>query len=254
MQDYARLSERWSIMFGARYDFFEDKEKRSGFSFSDDNVAPRLGLIYQPVPGGSLYLNYSESFKPISLANQEDVEGEGNLAPETGVQYEVGWKQEWLDGGLLTTVALYEITKQDVAQANPDDLGPGDGRPELLNLGEVESRGIEFTLVGDITERLTMTANYAYNETEVVQGVEGDSIGNTFGGGSRFANAPEHQAGLWARYSLPSLNSALAIGADYVSEQFSLSGQRVQAFHSLRCVLDNGLESVGVSAQPAQPF
>jgi iron complex outermembrane receptor protein len=127
-------------------------------------------------------------------------------------------------------VAVYQITKQDVAQANPEDTGPGDGIPALLNLGEVESSGVELTLVGDITDRLAVTANYAYNDVEVVDGVTTDSLRNTFGDGTRFANAPEHQFGIWMRYALPAINSSIAFGADHVSEQFSLSGQRVKPY------------------------
>jgi len=230
VQDYIRFNERWAVMAGFRYDDFEDTDKGSGFVASDNDIAPRAAVIFRPVANASLYLNYSESFNPSGLGDQEDVAEDGILDPETGVQYELGWKQEWLDGAILTTVALYQITKQDVAQANPEDTGPGDGIPALLNLGEVESNGAEITLVGDLTDRLAVTANYAYNDVEVIRGVDGDSIRNTFGGGTRFANAPEHQFGLWMRYALPAINSSLAVGADYVSEQTSLSGQRVKPY------------------------
>lgn len=231
LQDYLSLSDRWHVLLGLRYDDFSDRAKASGFEFSDDNIAPRGGLVYQPREGTTLYYNYSESFNPTSLRSQEFVSAEGAaLDPEQGVQHELGWKQEWRDGAIMTTAALYQITKQDVAQANPADVGPDDGEPALLNLGEVESEGVELTLVGDLSDRLTMTANYAWNETRVVQGVEIDSLRNTFGDGSRFVNAPEHQFGVWARYALPELNSALALGADHVSEQFSFSGQRVKPY------------------------
>lgn len=227
LQDYVELSERWRLMLGLRWDDFEDRAKATGFAFSDDNIAPRAAIIYRPTAGGSLYLNYSESFNPSALRDQEEVIADGALDPETGVQYELGWKQEWADGAVLTTVALYQITKQDVAQGNPAFTGPGDGIPSLINIGEVQSEGLELTLVGDLTERLTLTANYAWNETVVT---EGDNFRNTFGAGDRFANAPEHQAGVWARYALPGIGSAVALGVDYVSEQFSLSGQRVKPY------------------------
>lgn len=230
LQDYVALSERWKLLAGFRFDDFEDGDKGSGYQFSDNNVSPRVGLVYEPFDNTTIYLNYSESFNPASLGDQDSVDIDRALDPERGVQYELGWKQEWLDGAVQTTAAVYQIAKQDVAQANPADLGPDDGEPQLLNLGEVESEGLELTLVGDLTDRLTLTANYAYNDTVVIEGVEDDSISNTFGDGTRFANAPEHQFGVWARYALPALNSSVAVGADYVSEQFNLSGQRVKPF------------------------
>ena len=43
-------------------------------------------------------------------------------------------------------------------------------------------------------------------------------------------NAPEHQAGLWTRFDFERINSAIAFGADYVSEQISFDSQRVKPF------------------------
>lgn len=230
VQDYVELGDRWQLMAGLRYDRFEDEDARSGFSFDDSNVSPRLGLVFEPMESASVYYNYSESFNPQSLRDQAETLEERTLDPERGVQHEIGWKQKWAGGAILSTVALYDITKEDVAQANPADTGPGDGRPALLNIGEVESTGFEMTIVGDVTPRLALTANYAYNDTKVARGVTNDSLSNTFGDGTRFVNAPEHQLGLWARYSLPALRSSVAFGADHVSEQFSFSGQRVKPY------------------------
>ncbi|MCL1089538.1 TonB-dependent receptor [Shewanella profunda] len=227
VQEHLHFNEQWSIIAGLRFSQFDDYDKKTGFSFSDNAITPRAGLNYRPIDSMSFYLNYSESFKPASLTNQAENIGDGFLDPETGNQIELGMKNEWLDGQFMTTLALYRIEKQNVAQANPLDTGDDDGIPNLLNLGEVRSQGVEWTLVGDLTDNLTVTANYAYNETEVIKGVTNDSLTNTFDS-KHFANAPRHQAGLWTRYDIDALDSAIAFGMDYVGEQFSLEGQTVK--------------------------
>lgn len=227
LQDYIVFNEHWSLMLGGRYDHFEDQDKATDFDFSDDHFAPRFGLIFKPFENGSIYLNYSESFKPASLGNQANVIEDGRLDPETGTQWELGLKQELLDGRLLGTVAIYHIVKDDVALANPDDTGVGDGIPALINIGEVKSEGAELTLVGDLTTNWTMTANYAWNDTRVQEGAR---IRNTFGNGRKFVNAPEHQVGLWTRYDFEAIGSSIAFGMDYVSKQFSFQGQRVKPY------------------------
>ena len=234
-QDQISLGEHWLLLGGARWDHFDDFDKGSGFTFNDSNVSPRAGVVFKPVDSASLYLNYSESFLPASLGDQDDVAGEGGLNPQTGTQIEIGIKTELLSGRAVATLALYDIDKENIALSNPDDTGPGDGIPALLNIGAVESRGAEFTLVGDLTANWTITANYAYNDTRVAEGVTGDSIRNTIRGGTiregnRFVNAPEHQAGLWTRFDFERINSAIAFGADYVSEQISFEAQRVKPF------------------------
>ncbi|GAA60286.1 iron complex outermembrane recepter protein [Pseudoalteromonas sp. BSi20652] len=230
VQDVISIGEQWAVIAGLRYDYFKELNKETGFSYSDNGVTPRVAVTYQPVENTSVYINYSESFNPTSSGDQEDVVGEGNLDPETGKQTELGMKNQWLDGKIMSTFAVYQINKQNVVMSNPDDTGVGDGITALLNIGEVESRGFETTLVGDLSEYWTITANYAYNDTVVVEGALGEIFSDTFGDGSRFANAPRHQAGLWSRFWLDSINSSIAFGANYVSEQVSSDGQKVKPF------------------------
>jgi iron complex outermembrane receptor protein len=229
-QDVISIGEQWTVIAGLRYDYFKELNKETGFSYSDNGVTPRVAVTYQPIENTSVYINYSESFNPTSSGDQEDVVGEGNLDPETGKQTELGMKNRWFDGKIMSTFAVYQINKENVVMSNPDDTGAGDGIAALLNIGEVESRGFETTLVGDLSEHWTITANYAYNDTKVVDGVTGDTLSDTFGDGSRFANAPRHQAGLWSRFGLDSINSSIAFGANYVSEQVSSDGQKVKPF------------------------
>lgn len=227
VQEHLHFNEQWSLIAGLRFSQFDDYDKKTGFSFSDNAITPRAGLNYRPIDSMSFYLNYSESFNPASLTDQAQDITDGFLDPETGNQIELGMKNEWFDGQFMTTLAVYRIEKQNVAQANPLDTGDDDGIPAMLNFGEVRSEGIEWTLVGDLTDNLTVTANYAYNETEVVKGVTNDSLTNTFDS-KHFANAPRHQAGIWTRYDINALDSAIAFGMDYVGEQFSLDGQTVK--------------------------
>jgi len=233
-QDNLRFNEHWSILAGFRYDHFKDTSKANDFSFDDSAVTPRVGVVFKPIETTSIYLNYSESFNPTSLGDQEDVAEVGKLESETGKQFELGIKSEWLDGRIMTTMAVYQIDKENITMVNPDyddsDEGSNDGISELINIGEAQSRGAEWTLVGDLTDTWTITANYAYNDTEVVEGVEGDWLRNTFDDGSRFTNAPRHQAGIWTRYDFNAINSAIAFGANHVSEQKSLDGQTVKPF------------------------
>lgn len=211
-------------MVGARFDKFEETNKQTNTSYDDSDVSYRAGLTYKPTVSLSVYMNYSESFDPVSAnAFEESV---GQLEPTTGNQIEIGAKKEWLDGRILTTVALYNIDKENLVTANPDyDDEENPNVSPLINYGLVESKGFEFTMVGDITEFISLTANYAYNKTEVIEGASGNRSSS-----GDFVNAPEHQAGLWARYDISNINSSFAFGVDYVSEQISYNDQKVKPY------------------------
>ena len=230
IQDVVKFNEQWTFIAGLRYDNFEEYNQETGYSYSDHGITPRVALTYQPQEELSFYINYSESFNPVSSSDQEGVASEGLLAPETGKQTEIGMKNSWLNGKIMSTFAIYRINKQNVVMSNPDANAGDNGVPELLNVGEVESNGFESTLVGDINDNITITANYAYNDTIVIKGVTGDTITNSFGDGSKFTNAPRHQAGLWTRYAINSIDSSIAFGINYVSKQYSLDGQTVKPF------------------------
>ena len=225
-----KFNEQWTFIAGLRYDNFKEYNQETGYSYSDHGVTPRVALTYQPQEELSFYINYSESFNPVSSSDQEGVASEGLLEPETGKQTEIGMKNSWLNGKIMSTFAIYRINKQNVVMSNPDENAGDNGVPELLNVGEVESNGFESTLVGDINDNITITANYAYNDTIVIKGVTGDTITNSFGDGSKFTNAPRHQAGLWTRYAINSIDSSIAFGINYVSKQYSLDGQTVKPF------------------------
>ncbi|MFT6255940.1 MAG: iron complex outermembrane receptor protein [Cellvibrionaceae bacterium] len=224
VQDMISLTEQWTFMVGARFDKFEETNKQTDTHYDDSDVSYRTGLTYKPSESLSVYMNYSESFDPVSANNFE--KSVGQLEPTTGEQIEIGAKKEWFDGRILTTFALYHIDKENLVMGNPDyheDENPNVA--PLINYGLVESKGFEFTMVGDITEFISLTANYANNKTEVIEG----ETRNRSGSGD-FVNAPEHQAGLWARYDIANIDSSFAFGIDYVSEQISYNDQKVKAY------------------------
>ncbi len=224
----------WILSIGGRYERFEDdsEERRtipplgssslSEAAFEDEAFSARLGLIRKLSERASLYAVYSEGFSPQSTSNQDPGAG-GPFDPETGTLYEAGVKSDIFGGRVLAQAAIYQIDKENVLVADPT---PGAPTGALSEIGEVRSRGFELDLVGDVTENWTFTASYAFNETKIEVGA--DEIRNAVG--DEFANAPDHQFGLWTRYDIAPLNSAISGGVEYVGERVSLSGQEVQAY------------------------
>lgn len=226
IQDKIQFSPSWALLVGARLDHFDEENKETLAEYSDSDISPRAGLIYTPSDNTNVYLNYSQSFNPVD-PNDFAEAGPVQLSPETGEQVELGLKQSWLDNRIMTTVAVYQIDKENLVIANPDYIeGENDAtEPALINFGLVESEGAEFTLVGDLTDAISVTANYAYNDTRIASG----ETANTYDG-TRLANTPRHQVGLWTRYAIDSIDSSVAFGVDYVSEQRSLDGQKVKPY------------------------
>ena len=225
LQDQLTFSERWNVLLGLRWDSFEDTNQRNNTKVSGNDTSWRLGTTYQLTDYARGYLVAATGFVPQAAASQIAEVG-GPFEPETSRLYEAGIRFSLLNDAIRLNTALYQITRNNILQADPrGDVG-GDGRDDLLALGEVRSRGFELDILGDLTDNWVMNLNYAYNDTRVTE----DTSGITNAVNGRFANAPKHQIGLWSRYELPTLLSSLAMGIDYVGEQISIGGQAVKSY------------------------
>ena len=227
VQDQLDITTNWSITAGLRYDRFEDKDELNQTEFSDSDVTYRVGTTYNINDTFYPYALYGTGFVPQSASDQETAKG-GPFSPETSRINEVGLKSKLLDDSLAVNLAAYNIVRENILQASLLGDVAGDGVDDLVAVGEVESKGFEIEVVGDITERWVVTANYAYNDTRITKANE--SIRNQIPDSDNFANAPQNTVGIWTRYELPRLSSSISAGLDYVDEQLSLGGQQVKPY------------------------
>lgn len=229
LQDQVKLSKHFEAVLGLRYDSFDEHNTvvRTGADaqFKDSNVALRGGLIYRPTEAVSTYFSYSEGFQPQSAANQNATNGP--FDPLTGVSYEAGVKTELFGGAIRSSLAAYQITKENLLQ--PDPAAPS---TRFIALGEVESRGIEVDFTGDLAKNWVLMVNYSYNETEVTKALPGNFNGGGFGvpTGGKFINAPRNMAGLWTRYDFPAIKSSIAGGLYHVDERINFDLGKVPAY------------------------
>ncbi|MEM9617782.1 MAG: TonB-dependent siderophore receptor [Pseudomonadota bacterium] len=233
-QDQIGLTDRLTVSLGGRLEgFSEDLDSAQTViplaavtetiaSQSDEALTVRTGLVYDLADNVATYFNYSTGFTAQGAGSQ-DVEAGGPFAPERGRLFEAGTKIDLFNDAVYLQLSAYQINKTNLLVADPT---PGAPTGALSNIGEARSRGIELDIVGDITDDWTFTFSYGYNDTIILEGP--DEISNAVG--DEFANAPDHQVGFWTRYDIAPINSAIAFGGQYVSEQLSLSGQRVQPF------------------------
>jgi len=209
-QDRVAFGEKFFLLAGLRYDTVEqiltDNLEQTEVSETYDSVVPRVGVVYKPIEPVSLYASYSQSFTP----NDEDTTSEGQLLePEEGEGFEFGVKSEFLKGKLFTTLAYFNIDKQNVATEDPED-----GFSSVVT-GEQSSQGIELDVAGEILSGWNVIASYAYINTEVTE----DDLIEV---GNRLFNAPENSASLWTTYQLQQGNLeglGFGLGFNFVGER-----------------------------------
>lgn len=104
------------------------------------------------------YYSYSESFLPTPGT---DFAG-SPFKPTTAQQHEVGVKYQ-PSRTLLMTLALFDLTRQNSLTADPSHLGFS------VQLGEVNSRGVEFETLAQILPGLNLVATYTNQDVKVTR-------------------------------------------------------------------------------------
>ncbi len=238
VQDQLALGNGVFLTGGVRYDRTSAIYASPG---TEPNKAsfttPRVGAVWQFVPNQSVYAQYQEA---VSANNGRDTITLAPLKAEKARQIEVGHKIEWLDGRLSSTVALYQLTKFNRGATVPLTVPPF---YTFASIGEARSRGLEWDVAGQLTERLSLIGSYAYTRTRVLSDPANE--------GKELANVARHAGSLWARYQFA---SDWAVGGGVfaqgqrqgdVGNTFQLPGYaRVDAMLAYRFMLGTGRASL----------
>ena len=199
VQDLVKLSEKFNILAGVRYAYVETRGidstnltngvKTTGATRYDHAFSPRFGLVYKPFNTTSFFVSYSNSF---STNTGQDVTGKA-IKPSLIDQYEVGVKNQFLNGMLSANVTVYRIINNNLAQTAPYLLNgtPNNNTNIKMLSGETTSDGVEVDLAASPLKGLNITAGYSYN---YMRYTKTDTTVGSFKTGERLVNNPAHTA------------------------------------------------------------
>ena len=151
-------------------------------------------------------MSYSEGFNPSAYTPFN-----GDVAdPVESQQYEAGLKYQPPGVDALFTLAVYDLTQENVQQRF--QVRP----PRFDSVGDVESQGIELSARADITERLNVIASYSHSSVEYAD----DFPDNGVVAGNTFTRTPDDLASAWAKYELtPAID--VGAGVRYVGDSYA---------------------------------
>lgn len=191
----ADIAGRARLIAGLRYDdaaFTRRFDSTAGPGTPTENasseVSYRIAGSYDITPFMTAFAGYSDSWTPQGGVTR-DLEA---IDPLHNVSYEVGLKTELFGGAALWTNTLYQITRDNIAAADPDDPTNEFSIP----FGEVRIRGFESEIAGSVNEDLDLTAGLTLQESENIR------TENPADQGNEFAGVPNFQASVFANYRL----------------------------------------------------
>lgn len=242
--DTLKFNDQWSLNTGVRYDDFETVSKGDTVASGTNNVNGsfeyenksyfwnyQLGLVFNPLPNGSIYVAWSTSSNPVGETAGEGASNIGAatqlLEPERNRNYEIGTKWDFLDNRLGLTAALFRTDKTNTRATAPDGV-------TTENIGETRVDGLELGVTGQITSRWGVFASYTHLDSEVVDSGNVDidptaGVTRIDGGfnGNEVPSTPEDSFSLWSTYQvLPALT--LGAGANYVDSRYGDTGNFIE--------------------------
>jgi iron complex outermembrane recepter protein len=181
-----------SMTFDFEWRYQEDEigqafNNGTGLSFTDTfySFLPRATLSYHLNDRNTLWGTYSVGNLPgffnADIGNLDPSEiplveaavgGDVSLfnEEETLKNYELGWRQQWFDGGLQFSLVAYHMDWTNLKTRQPVAIINNEGTEQILNLqfngGDATLEGVEFESSFRFSPRLTGTAMLSYARGE----------------------------------------------------------------------------------------
>lgn len=208
--DTAKFGQKWELSGGLRWDRFDaDGISTTGVPVSrvDRMLSGRAGVVFKPLPEGTIYASYGTSLNP-SLEGLSYNTSNTVIDPEKTYTYEAGTKWNLFAGRVLLSGAGFRVEKTN---ARTPGILPGDP-PQVLQ-GKQRVDGLELSVTGNISTAWQVLAGYTFLESQTVDSNTPAEIGK------ELVNTPRNSFNLWSTYRLTS-GLAVGGGARFVDKRF----------------------------------
>ena len=220
VQDLISVSNKIKVLAGVRWSGSIVEDATTTFIGKDSlSVAgghnefafsPRFGLVYKAFANSAFFTSYSNSFSP----NTRGTDVYGNPLKASIIdQYELGMKNDLLNGALSINLTAYRIINNNLAQTAQFEK---DGVTQNSNsnlkelVGQTTSDGIELDITGRPITGLDIIAGYSYNNMRYTK--TPDTKGS-YKEGERLVGTPAHTANGSVFYTFTDRLKGLKLGA-----------------------------------------
>ena len=171
--------------------FYVDLEREDNFDntnqasvTSDSDTLFSAGIVMpMPLDGLEWFAGYAQNFAAIKdTVLEREASTLDQVKPESAENLDLGLR--YVSQDFNASVTYYEITFDDrlsfIAPDSPDGIDFLIGtNGTYINVGGIESSGLEASLSINVTENLSVYGSYTYNNSEYTDGSVGFPGGNT---------------------------------------------------------------------------
>jgi iron complex outermembrane receptor protein len=230
VSDVLNITNKLSVMASLRLDYFDGKASQWDADETKGQVAvsPKFGAVYQIIENKvSLFGNYMNGFQNVAPTTVANVDGSNprtkEFDPEQANQIEVGLKTSLYKDIISASVSYYDIRVKDRVITDPNNIN------NSIQGGEVESKGIEVSIVANPIKGLNVIAGFSHNDAEVTK----ESPGDGYLGLRPEEAGPETLVNFWANYTVTNgqlKGFGIGFGGNYASEYKTLNRANTGTF------------------------
>ncbi|MEJ4046910.1 TonB-dependent receptor family protein [Erwinia sp. SLM-02] len=168
LQDTWFVSPEWTVVGGLAYQYVEriGDNKGSLYNAPEKRKAtyheflPNFSLSYKPNLENQLFYNLTRNMRTPPNYVLYNVGDSINTAPELSWNHELGWRFQRDDMLLSATVFYMRYSDRQISTTNAD------GDYEMMNIGSVESKGLELEWSGKLPYNFNYYTSYTYTHSE----------------------------------------------------------------------------------------
>ena len=148
------VSNKTQISFGAREAMYDDLQ---------NEFLPSFQVLHKLDKNDSLFMNINKSFRVPTIGDQysddEDMIFNDDLSPETGWNYEIGWKKLLSDKEFMK-LSVYHLDIDDRIYTEKID----DEHSMVVNATKFKNTGVELSYEGQISDKFKVRTAVAYSD------------------------------------------------------------------------------------------
>lgn len=168
------ITDEFKIFTGARLSDWETQTKNynqgqftsiTSKQKQSSIVTPYIAVTYDILPNSTIYVSYTDIFKPQSNLDIND----NFLEPVTGSNTELGLKNSFFQNKLDVNTAIFYAKKDNVAELI-SGTGSNGIEARYRAVSGAKTKGFEIEALGQLSNAWSLAFGYTYNDAEDAKG------------------------------------------------------------------------------------
>jgi len=245
------ISEPLALITGARLSRYShagqtrpaNNRYRNGAYEKDNVLTPYAALTWDFTPHHSVFFSYADIFR---IQNSYTIKQE-MVDPLLGKNLELGWKSEYYDGLLNTSVSVYQLDRVNATRTDPHPDArmlcrglPNENSVCVIGDNEQRVRGLDMEISGQLTESWDFSAGANWLTKKYTRWH--DSRGNVSStqGQTWSRDQPNRTLKLWSAWRLPGSASNWRVGGGILAQSKTSSSRSARGLVPAATTIQGG--------------